>query len=261
MSVGGFDLSSYKGNEVVVKEFDDASSADNVQNKMIAVSGTYVMGVSTLCFRNKNNNNALIISPTLAPSSKGGVNLVASLEVLDGTPRVAKGDYLTVNIPVLPNPRASQEDVSKMFRLSKPRMCALLGVDNFKLNTDVLTEKFTAEWDEDDKGKFTLKKDHALKGKVVCVFEDSLYQNKPTLNLVSMRRFKEGDVSISNIAAEQTPQQGFGSSQAEATDDGQGDLDFAAAGDAAANPAPAQDATPQQQAVAPEVVQSDDVPF
>lgn len=260
MSVGAIDLSGFQNNEAVANEFDRASSEDRVQNKMVAVSGTYVMGVSTLCFRNKKKNGDLIISPTLAPSSKGGLNLVASLEVLDGTPQVAKGDYLTVNIPVWPGPKASQEDVSKMFNLSKPRMCALLGVDSFKLDLDTLVEKFTTEWDEDDNGKFTLKKDHALKGKVVCVFDDGVYNNRPTLNLVNMRRFNEGDVSVSNGGSSE-PQSGFGSSSAPATGavDEKSELDFNAAGDAAASGQAAP--PPAQQEVAPNAVQEDDLPF
>lgn len=256
MTVGKVDLSSYQNNEAVANEFDKASSEDQVQNKMVSVSGTYVMQVSTFCFRNKKKNGELIISPTLATSSKGGINLVASLEVVDGTAQVAKGDYLTVNIPVWPSPKAGQDDVAKMFRLSKPRMCALLGVDSFKIDLDSLVDKFTTEWDEDDKGRFVLKKDHALKGKVVCVFEDDVYNNRPTLNLVSMRRFKEGDKSISNSAAPQEAQSGFGSSSQPASQapEDQEELNFNDAGNAAAT-------APAQQEVAPNVIQDDDLPF
>lgn len=260
MSIGSVDLSGFQNNEAVANEFDKTSGEDNVQNKMVGVSGTYVMNVSTFCFRNKKKNGELIISPTLAPSSKGGVNLVASLEVADGTQQVAKGDYLTVNIPVWPNPKATQEDVSKMFRLSKPRMCALLGVDDFKISLESLVEKFSTEWDETADGKFELKKDHALKGKVVCVFEDDVYNNRPTLNLVNMRRFQEGDVSVSNVP-HQEAQSGFGSSSQPDTDAAEqsGDLDFGAAGETAAAGQEAPQAS--QQTVTPQPVQEDSLPF
>ena len=239
MSVGKIDLSVYNDNEAVADQFDETSGKDQVKNKMVSVSGSYVMEVSTLCFRNKKKGN-LIISPTLSTSKSGGINLVASLVVVDGTPQVEAGDYMTVNIPVWPNPKATKDAVAKMFGLSKPRMCALLGVETFKINLESLVEKFSTEWDEVD-DKFVLTKDHALKGKVVCVFEDAEYNNRPTLNMASMRRFKEGDVSVSNGEAAQS---GFGSSS-------KTDIQFDNAAEEALKPSDA----------APQVIEEDNLPF
>lgn len=257
MSVGKVDLSGFQQNDAVSEAFDKTSGEDHGQNRLISVSGTYVMEVATFCFRNKKKNNDLVISPTLAPSSKGGINLVASLKVSEGfgTNQVAPGDYITVNIPVWPNPKASKEDVENMFRLAKPRLCALLGVENFKLDLNSLPEKFSTEWKEEEDGKFTMTKGHAMKSRVVCVFDDTLYNNRPSLQLVSMRKFKDGDKSISNAPSEQDPQQGFGSSQG-TSDAEQGDLDFAAAGDSAAS-----DAAPQTSSDQPETVEEDSLPF
>ncbi len=255
MTVGKVDLSGFQQNDAVSDVFDKASSEDRGQNKLITVSGTYVMEVATFCFRKKEGG--LIISPTLAPSSKGGINLVASLKICEGfgTEVVSAGDYITVNIPVWPNPKAGKEDVENLFRLAKPRLCALLGVDNFKLDLNSMSEKFTTEWKEGENGKFELTKDHSMKSRVVCVFDDSLYNNRPTLQLSNMRRFKDGDKSISNTAGEQEPQQGFGSSQG-ASDADQGDLDFGAPGDSASS-----EATPQTQSEQPSGVQEDELPF
>lgn len=252
MTVGSYDLSRFKGHEAELEQsFDQASSDDQSQNKPLTISGTYVMEVSTICFKNKKQNNKLIISPVLADSAKGGVNLVASMKVIDGTKQVPAGSYTTINIPVWPAPNASKEEAEKLFRLSKPRLCALLGVDNFKLTTDTLLEKFTADWKENEDGSFKLVKDHALKGKVVCIFEDSVYQNKATLNLVSLRKFKEGDESISNEVQETS---GFGSSEqvadsAPSTDEAP-DFD---------NSEQIEENAPATEA--PAIEQSDDLPF
>lgn len=254
MAIGlDIDLSKHQGKDTAVaSEFDKTSGDDQVQSRLLSVSGTYVMEVATFCFRNgKKPDKPIIISPTLANSSKGGINLVASLKVVDGTSRAAVGDYITVNIPVWPKPTATQDEISKMFKLSKPRMCALLGVDNFKLDINTLVEKFSTEWSEDKDGKFTLTKDHALKGKVVCVFEDTLYENRETLKLVNLRRFKEGDKSVSNGPAPVTPQEGFGSA-AHPIDEQQG-LTFADTSDTASAELPP--------ANAPSMVQTDDLPF
>lgn len=237
MTVGlDIDLSKYQGKDTAVaSEFDKTSGDDQVKSKLITISGTYVMEVATFCFRNgKKPEKPIIISPTLANSSKGGINLVVSLKVVDGTSQVAAGDYITANIPVWPSPKATQEDVSKMFGLSKPRMCALLGVDNFKLDLNTLVEKFSTQWDEDSEGKFKLVKDHALKGRVVCVFEDTLYNNNPTLKLVSLRRFKDGDKSVSNGPVPVAPQEGFGSAARPAEESAQSEPGFAEASDVAA---------------------------
>jgi len=242
-NVGSIDESKFKSNETAAGAFDGASSSDQSQAKMLTVSGTYVMEVATFCFRNtKKPDKPIIISPTLADSSKGGINLVASLKVIEGTHQVAEGDYITINIPVWPGAKASQKDIENMFKLSKPRMCALLGDDNFKISPKALVEKFSTEWKEEN-GKFVLVKDHELKQKVVCVFDDDEYNNKPTLSLVSLRKYKEGDKSISNSAAEETPKTGFGSAATPA-------MDFGAAGETAA-----------KSGEAPEVVQTDDLPF
>jgi len=190
------------------------------------------------------------MSPTLADSKKGGINLIASMVVVDGTEAVAQGEYITVNIPVWPGPKATPTDVENMFKLSKPRMCALLGDDNFKITPDAIIEKFSAEWKEEN-GKFILVKDHQLKSTVMCVFEDSVYNDKATLNLVSMRRFKEGDKSISNTAdsGNAQPQAGFGSSASPAA--ATQDIDFeSTAGDSAPDGAEV-----------PETTEVDDLPF
>lgn len=254
MSVGGIDLSEHQNNEAVSNVFDKTSGQDQTQNKLVSVSGTYVMEVSTFCFRNKKRNNELVISPTLARSSKGGVNLVASMKVSEGfaTDQVAAGDYITVNIPVWPGPKATEDDVSNMFRLSKPRMCALLGVDNFKIDLGVLVDKFSTQWDEQSDGTFKLTSDHSLKSKVVCVFDDDVYNDRPTLKLVNMRKYKDGDKSVSNGPATQAAQEGFGT-ESRPADENQGELDFAAAGDSAS--------TPDTTGEAPSTVQEDNLPF
>lgn len=196
-----FDRSKFQNDEATTAQaLDKISSQDNVKNDPVKISGTYVMDVSTFCFRKKGTSDP-IISPTIAPSSKGGLNLVTGLKVVDGTDCVRVGDYVTVNVPVWPKPGATQEEVENLFRLAKPRMCALLGVDNCKLDLDTIIDKFTTDWEDDGKGKYTLVKDHALKGRVVCVFEDDQYGTREVLKLTSMRRFKEGDKSVSNKAA------------------------------------------------------------
>jgi len=265
MSVGGIDLSGFQNNEAVSQQFDDTSGKDQVQSRLITTSGTYVMEVSTFCFRNKKRNNEVIISPTLAKSSKGGINLVASMQVCKGfgTSQVSEGDYITVNVPVWPSPKATKDDVSNMFKLSKPRLCALLGVDNFKLELDNVVDKFSTEWSENEDGSFELKKDHALKGRVVCTFDDSVYNNRPTLNLVNMRRFKEGDKSVSNGPAEQAPQNGFGSSQSDSSPEEQEELNFSSAGETASSGQAPQQETPEtaQDVITPDTVQEDTLPF
>ncbi|HUT43368.1 MAG TPA: hypothetical protein VMW95_03445, partial [Desulfobacterales bacterium] len=217
MSIGSVDMSKFQNTEEAAEQLDRASGQDQVQARLLTVSGSYVMEVSTFCFRNnKKADKPIIISPAVAPSSKGGFNLVASMKVVDGTAQVPAGDYITINVPVWPGAKATKEERENLFRLSKPRMCALLGVDNFKVDPKDLpafiVDKFSTQWDEGKDGKFSLTKDHALKAKVVCVFEDSIYNNRETLNLVQLRRFKEGDKSISNVASHtQAPQEGFGS--------------------------------------------------
>jgi hypothetical protein len=248
MNVGSFDTSKYSESKTIDDAFGRASSTDQSQAKILTVSGTYVMEVATFCFRNnKKKDRPVIISPTLADSSKGGINLIASLKVVDGTDRVGVGDYITINVPVRPGPNASIEDAEKMFKLSKPRMCALLGDDNFNASLKNIVDKFSTEWKEVD-GKFVLVKDHALKSKVVCVFEDGVYNDKAKLELVSLRKFKEGDKSISNSPLSEAPQTGFGSAAVPVGEEK--DMDFEAAGQMAPG-----------NAGQPDITTVDDMPF
>jgi hypothetical protein len=250
-------MSKFQGTEDVASHLDRTSSEDQAQAKLLTVSGTYIMRVSTLCFRNtRKPDKPIIISPTLAPSSKGGMNLVASIEVVEGTPQVQPGTYITINIPVWPGPKATAEERANLFKLSKPRMCALLGVENFKVDPKDLpafmVEKFSTQWEEGKDGKFKLTKDHSLKSNVVCVFDDDWYNGKESLKLVQLRRFKEGDKSVSNTAGASAPQSGFGSAATPVDETSQTNMDFSAAADMASR-------TPQSDI--PTVTQEDGMPF
>jgi len=207
-NVGSFDISKFNNNNNAIAAFESAPSTDTSRSKVLDISGSYIMEVSTFCFRNKNNK--IIASPQLAVSSKGGINLVAILRVVEGTSLVSVGDYITVNIPVWPGPKATYNEIENMFRMSKPRICALLGDDNFKISPEAIVQKFTAEWKEEN-GKFILVKDHSLKQRVFCVFEDHEYNNKPSLKLVTLRKIQEGDKSVSNSSSDDVSQIGFGS--------------------------------------------------
>jgi len=255
MSIGSVDMSKFQNTQDVADQLDKTSGEDQSQAKLLTVSGSYVMEVATFCFRNnKKPDKPIAISPTIAPSSKGGFNLVASMKVIEGTGAVNVGDFITINVPVWPGPKATAEERANLFKLSKPRMCALLGVDNFKADPKDLpafiVEKFSTQWEEGKDGKFTLTKDHSLKSKVVCVFEDDVYNNKETLKLVQLRRFKEGDKSVSNTPAAHSAQQGFGSAAQPAAPEQQTNMNF----DAAAQ-------SEKSGAEAPSAVQTDDLPF
>jgi hypothetical protein len=170
----------------------DSASAEGL-GKKIEVPGKYVMRVRTAVYRNKEKE--VVTSPSIIRSDKGHSSLVISLEVVDGTPNVPAGSYGTMYVILLPAPNSPIEKMAKTFSYTKPRLCALLGTKEIKLEKPWLREHLTIDYIEEN-GNFVVTRDHKMKELVYATAEISLDDNVEVVRITDFVPAKAGDKSI-----------------------------------------------------------------
>lgn len=172
----------------------DEAASEKSQN--LKVSGTYRMVANTFTYEKDNKR---VIFPRLEVSDKKKVlMLVVSLEVVDGTPEAPKGSSTLTNIVLSPAKGAGIKKIQSTVSMMKPKIVALTGESKIQLSKEWVAEFLTVQYDIDDAGKATLVKDHKMKQEVMVELEDDEYKNKPTLNVVSIRKALPGEKSRSN---------------------------------------------------------------
>lgn len=177
-------------------DVDAGSFGSRVENP-----GTFRMKVVAKKFKTKDKK--IIESPTIEPSTKTGTLMLKfSAEVVDGAANqygeVKKGDYEYFQIPLIAAPGATEKKIENIAKLSKPRIKALVGaeaMESFELTEEWLDSHLTANFKK--KGdKFEVTRDHKMTQEFMAEFEGDIYAGKPTLNLVSIKAAKDGDVSV-----------------------------------------------------------------
>lgn len=191
--------------EDLVKDFLNEQTSQDAQNSMdnassherltLSVSGKYRMAVDTFGYVKDNE-------PKMFPcfdrsSQKGVLQLVIPLRVVDGTPEAPKGSLMFFNINIAPAPGAKKETLQTMARMAKPKLVAMLGHDQIKMDAGWLVANLTPAFDRNG-DEMTMSRDHKLKQEVMVTVEDDFYNNKPKLKVTTIVAASDIDCSISN---------------------------------------------------------------
>jgi len=192
-------------NEDLVRGFLNEQTSEDAQNSMdnassnerisVEVSGTYRMKVDT--FGYVKDNETKVFSCFDKSSQKGVLQLVVPLRVVDGTPLVPKGSLMFFNINMAPAPGAKKETIQTMARMAKPKLVAMLGHENIRMDATWLVENLTPEFVREG-DKVTMKRDHKLKMEVMVKVVDDWYNSKPKLRVDTIVPAGHEDRSMSN---------------------------------------------------------------
>ena len=179
-----------------------SSTGNSDKSEKVIAPGRYVMEMNSFGWVDRDTGE-LIYFPRLETSAKGALQLISNLEVCDeGTVVVPKGSHQYSYITISPKPGGDSKKLENVMKYMKPQICALSGVEDFKLTKDwifdVCTADFAVEGD-----KVVLKRDHKMKNKVYVTIENSEWNGKISLKISNIRAFKPGDKSISDAGIEQ----------------------------------------------------------
>lgn len=176
---------------------DQASSTGN--NRVdINVSGQYLVTARSFVMAPKDKPVKPIPNLSISDSgkSKGALTLNLNLEVVDGTEAVPKGASIWHTIYLVQGPDADKEKQRKTVEFMKPQICALTGLNDFKLD-----EKFVAEYLSVDYDPATKKitRQHKMNQKVMIVVEPYINPNtgQTKFTVKSLRRATATDKSVS----------------------------------------------------------------
>jgi len=181
-------------NDSVDGALKDASDVESNGADQLDFAGNYLMRVVTKKFTTKEDKTYAF--PRLEKSEqKKSLQCKLILEVVDGTvdkdgkPVVEAGAYVYENLTLSPAPGASKEKVVNTMKMLKPRLAALVGKENIpeKYTMDWVKEWLLADFEEDG-NDFKVTRNHKMDNLVMCQFKVGVYNNKPTLNLKSMKR-------------------------------------------------------------------------
>jgi len=171
----------------------DASSSTQ-SSLRVGVSGKYRMRVRN--FYAVKNNVETVFPKVEISSKKKSLMLTIMLETVDGTELVPAGSTTLHNITLMPAPGSSDELYANTAKMSKPQLCALLGIKDIKI-TDYqwLFDNVGVEY-KDKK----IVKDHKMKEEVMVEMVDDWYNNalKIKVNGGSIRPAMPGEKSKSN---------------------------------------------------------------
>ncbi len=190
---------SVLGNEFfddnVNNAMNDASSEDTNGGFKIERPGIYRMAVVSKKFAKDDKEFSF---PMLKKSAnKGSLLCDFMLEVVDGVDDVEAGAYTYSNITLAPAPGATAKKVKDTMKMLKPRLGALVGkehVENFRFDLAWVKEYLTADFEKDG-DDFVVVRDHKMKNEVMVTMVPDIYNNKPTLNITSIKIAVEGDES------------------------------------------------------------------
>jgi len=191
--------------ENLVKDFLNEQTSQEAQSSMdnassherlyVGVSGTYRMKVDT--FGYVKDNEAKQFPCFDKSSQKGVLQLVVPLRVVDGTPLVPKGSLMFFNINMAPAPGAKKETIQTMARMAKPKLVAMLGHEEIRMEPQWLVENLTPEFKREGES-MTLVRDHNMKKEVMVKVVDDWYNNQPKLRVDTIVPAAANDKSVSN---------------------------------------------------------------
>jgi len=182
-------------------KINNETSSESRGGAQLKISGTYVMEVDTGFYYDKEKNIHFV--PDISETKKTkSIMLTFRLKVVDPTPQVKVGQAILGNLVILPKPGATNEEIQKVFNLSKPRLAAMLGTDKIKIeDKNWIIENLLAEFREVPGKNPELVRDHKMKGRILVILEDDVdNKGKPALKIKSITPASKTDKSISNTA-------------------------------------------------------------
>jgi len=186
-------------NEEDARKMGDVLDRTSSQERGEMKPGKYVMDVLTFA-GNEKGDGSRYISPHVVISSKAkSLMLNFALKVADeGTRSVPNGTMVLHRIVLAPAAGADQKKVENTFKMMKPQIAALTGVEDLKLTESFIREYFTIDSEFDSSGKLKVLRPHKMLNKVYVTIEEAFNENTNKINLEvkSMRAFKDGDISI-----------------------------------------------------------------
>ena len=170
--------------------------------------GEYLMAVNVNAYKGKND---WVLSPLIMKKASGNIQLALSLSTQDScsgvtpnghTVSVAKGSSTTVYITLAPPPQADRASFEKIFKIMKPRIAALTGVEDVKFDQAWFHDYLEVDFVEKD-GKMIATKDHKMTKQVMVKFDRDIYvptSGKPQYNLKisKIRTAVDGDKSVTH---------------------------------------------------------------
>jgi len=191
--------------EKAQKAIDKSSSTQS--SLRINVSGVYRVRVRNFY---ATKNNVVTVFPKVEVSSrKKSLMLTIMLETVDSTDLVPAGSTILHNITMIPAPGSSDELYVNTAKMSKPQLCALLGVKDLNItDANWMYENICVDYDE--KGKMI--KDHKMTCEIMAEVIDEWYNNtlKQKVNGGSIRPATATDKSKSNTPANAESQKSDG---------------------------------------------------
>lgn len=161
-------------------------------------TGHFLMECATFAYWKEDSNTkekSLKTSPELIISEKKSLLLTINLRVVDGTPTVPQGASIYSNITLIPPDGATKDKIEKSFRMMKPRITALIGTDDIKIEPEWIDEWLIPQFEIDD-DKIVLTKDHKMKRLVMVTVDEEVYMNKIKTSVMNIVPAKTGDKSV-----------------------------------------------------------------
>ena len=202
------------------KAFNKSSTVE--QGKKIEVPGSFLMEVTSRCYKDKDGK--INAQPNLSISSQTkSLMLYISLEVVDdaAAPLVNKGDYLGVQIVLSPMSGAPAEKYENIFKFSKPKIAALVGEKNVatleEFNQEFVNNFLVSLFKEKEDGSYVETKKHKMTRRVYVVAEEDYYNNKMKIKVKSIipatdkmhSKVSSQPIEVKNVVDTSTPD--FGS--------------------------------------------------
>lgn len=173
-------------------------ASDDLQAQPVKFPGKYRCKSVTKVFRMNGKDGVpgeVVVYPKVYKTDKGNLSLVASLEVLDGTPQVPKGSYITARIILVPKPGTEQKKVDNTIRFTKPKLVAMTGQRGFIFNYEWMMENLTIDFKEEN-GKFVITREHKMNGEVMVGAELGEYNGKAVINCGNIEPAGPADKSV-----------------------------------------------------------------
>jgi hypothetical protein len=184
-------------NDDVAGAMSTASSEGSSGSKRIKNPGFYV--VKNLSSKYKNKDGEIVEYPNITVSEKkGSLLLNLMFEVVDGgTENVPTGSYGYGMIVLAPKPGSPKKKVQDTMNLTKPRLAALLGdekMKEFTYDEEWVEENFISKFKKDGDG-YKVSSECSMTETVVVEYTVGEWNGKLKLDLASISKFKDGDVS------------------------------------------------------------------
>jgi hypothetical protein len=185
------------------------NTSDDLQSQAVKYPGKYRCRSVTRIFRmgkaRDGTPGELVVYPKVSKTDKGNLQLSVSLEVLDGTPQVPKGSYITAFIILVPKPGTEQSKFNNIIKFTKPKLVAMTGQRGFVFNHQWMMDNLTVDFTEKD-GQFIVTREHKMHNDVMVGAELGEYQNKPVIRAGNIEPAGPNDKSVTiAVVSEGTP--------------------------------------------------------